>query len=142
MATQNGYRLSDGINNLFPSKPNQIRISPVKTRDSHTTRKSLKLFSSSIIQDKRKILTKDECIKINSKIQLIRNKCMKAKSRLRSDSKKTLNSVWMSSEQFNESVDLDSEDMIEAKKSAKVHLLRSIFEERPPTVFFKYPKCC
>jgi hypothetical protein len=96
MATESGYRLSDGTNNLFPSKPNQIRISPVKTRDSQTTRKSLKLFSSSIIQDRKKILTKEEYLKINSKIQLIRNKCMNAKSKLRSDSKKTLNSVWMS----------------------------------------------
>ena len=45
-------RLSEvqGQNNLFPTKVNQIRISPVKTRDSQTTRKSLKPFSSSIIQ--------------------------------------------------------------------------------------------
>lgn len=96
MATECGYRLSDGTTNVFTSKPNQIRISPVKTRDSQTTRKSLKLFSSSIIQDRKKIYTRDESLKINSKIQLIRNKCMNAaKSKLRSDSKKTLNSVWL-----------------------------------------------
>ena len=67
---------------------------------------------------------------------------MNTKAKPRSDSKKTLNSVWMTNEQLNESVDLESEDMAEAKKSAKVHLLRSPFEDRPPTVFFKYPKCC
>jgi hypothetical protein len=95
MATECGYRLSDGTSNIFPSKQNQIRISPVKTRDSQTTRKSLKLFSSSIIQDRKKNYTRDESLKINSKIQLIRNKCMNPKSKLRSDSKKTLNSVWL-----------------------------------------------
>lgn len=105
MTTESGYR-SDHPSSLFPSKPNQIRISPVKTRDSQTTRKSLKLFSSSIIQDRKKLLTREECQKISSKIQLIRNKCMNTKAKPRSDSKKTLNSVWMANEQLNESVDL------------------------------------
>ena len=59
MATESAYRFSDASTHLFPSKPKQIRISPVKTRDSQTTRKSLKPFSSSIIQEKKKILTKD-----------------------------------------------------------------------------------
>lgn len=34
----------------------------------------------------------------------------------RADSKKTLNSAWMSNEPLNDSVDLDSEDFTEAKK--------------------------
>jgi hypothetical protein len=50
MEVESDYRLSEGHNNLFPTRVNQIRISPVKTRDSQTTRKSLKPFSSSIIQ--------------------------------------------------------------------------------------------
>jgi hypothetical protein len=128
---------------LFPSKAKQIRISPVKTRDSQTTRKSLKPFSSSIIQEKRKIMTKEDILKINSKIQLIKSKCMNPKPRLgKSDSKKTLNSMWMDNEPLNESADLDSEDHNENGKSNKVHLLKSVFEDRPPTIFFKYPKCC
>lgn len=50
MEVDSHYRMSEGSNNLFPTRVNQIRISPVKTRDSQTTRKSLKPFSSSIIQ--------------------------------------------------------------------------------------------
>lgn len=46
---------------------------------------------------------------MSSKIQLIKNKCMTVKPKLgKSDSKKTLNSVWMSNQQLNESADLDS----------------------------------
>lgn len=90
------YRLSEDSNNLFPSKVNQIRISPVKTRDTQTTRKSLKPFSSSIIQEKKKIMTKEDILKMSSKLQLIKDKCMNARPRIaRSDSKKTMNSVWM-----------------------------------------------
>jgi hypothetical protein len=143
MATESEYRFSDAGNSLFPSKVNQIRISPAKSRDVHTTRKSLRPFISSLMQDKKKVLTKDDLNKMNSKIQLIKNKCMNAKPKLgKSDSRKTMNSVWMSNEQMNDSVDLDSEDITEAKKGAKVHLIRSVFEDRPPTVYFKYPKCC
>jgi hypothetical protein len=58
MATESIYRFSDAGNSLFPSKVNQIRISPAKTRDAQTTRMSLKPFSSSILQEKKKILTK------------------------------------------------------------------------------------
>ena len=36
---------------------------------------------------------------------------MNGKPKLRNDSKKTLNSVWLPNEQLNESVDLDTEDM-------------------------------
>jgi len=32
MTTETEYRFSDSNNNLFPSKVNQIRISPAKTR--------------------------------------------------------------------------------------------------------------
>ena len=59
----------------------------------------------------------------------------------RSDSKKTLRSQWMENEALNESLDLDSEDFSD-KKGTKVHLLKSIFDDRPPTVFFQCPKCC
>lgn len=58
MATMSDYRLSDQSASTFPSRVNHIRISPVKNRDGQTTRKSLKPFSSSIIQDRKKILTK------------------------------------------------------------------------------------
>jgi hypothetical protein len=44
------YRVSDVTNSLSPTKVNQIRISPAKTKDSLTTRFSLKPFSSSILQ--------------------------------------------------------------------------------------------
>jgi hypothetical protein len=54
------YRMSDATNSLSPSKVNQIRISPAKTKDGLTTRLSLKPFSSSILQEKKKVLTKDE----------------------------------------------------------------------------------
>ena len=68
---------------------------------------------------------------------------MNPKPRLgKSDSKKTLNSLWMDNEPLNQSADLDSEDHNDNKKGNKVHLLKSIFADRPPTIFFKYPKCC
>lgn len=39
---------------------------------------------------------------MNSKIQLIKSKCMKVKPQIgRSDSKKTLNSIWMDNEPLN-----------------------------------------
>jgi len=44
--------------NLLTEKNNKIRISPAKTRDSLLTRQSLKPFSSSVIQDKRRMPTK------------------------------------------------------------------------------------
>jgi hypothetical protein len=68
MEIDSTYRLSEGNNNLFPSKVNQIRISPAKTRDVQLTRKSLKPFSSSIIQEKKKIITKEDIQKISSKL--------------------------------------------------------------------------
>lgn len=52
----------------------------------------------------------------------------------KSDSKKTLNSMWMENEPLNESMDLDSEEP--DRKGTKVRLMRSIFENRPSTVFF------
>ncbi len=68
---------------------------------------------------------------------------MNVKPRLgKSDSKKTLNSMWMENDAMNDSADEDSQDMIENKKGAKVHLIQSIFKDRPATIFFKYPKCC
>lgn len=46
---------------------------------------------------------------MNSKIQLIKSKCMKVPVNLcRSDSKKTLKSIWMNNQQLNDSVDMDS----------------------------------
>lgn len=68
---------------------------------------------------------------------------MHPKPRLgKSDSKKTLNSVWMENDPLNESADLDSEDVNDNKKGNKVHLISSTFQDRPPTIYFKYPKCC
>lgn len=88
------------------------------------------------------MMSKEDIVRMTSKIQLIKSKCMNVKPRLgKSDSKKTLNSVWMDNEPLNDSVDLDSEDPVESK-GHKVHLLRSVFQDRPATVFFKYPKCC
>lgn len=102
MEIDNNYRMSDGKNNLFPTKVNQIRISPLKTKDELTTRRSLKPFSSSIIQEKKKILTKEDIQKISSKLELIKNKCMNNNRNLKKiDSKKTLNSQFVSDEQLN-----------------------------------------
>ncbi len=45
-------------------------------------------------------------------MELIKSKCMNARPKLgKSDSRKTMNSVWMSNQQMNDSVDLDSEDI-------------------------------
>lgn len=60
MATESSYRFSDVTSNLSPQKVNQIRISPAKPRDTQTTRLSLKPFSSSVLQEKKKVLTRDE----------------------------------------------------------------------------------
>ena len=48
----------------------------------------------------------------------------------------------MDNQPLNESADLDSEDPGQNRKGNKVHLLKSVFDDRPPTVFFRYPKCC
>lgn len=81
---------------LLTEKNNMIRISPGKTRESLLTRKSIKPFSSSVIQDKKRLPTREDMLKMNSKIQLIKSKCMKIPvNLLRSDSKKTLKSIWM-----------------------------------------------
>ena len=48
-------------------------------------------------------------LKMSSKLQLIKSKCMKVPiSLIRSDSKKTMKSIWMNNEQLNDSVDIDS----------------------------------
>ena len=44
------YKNKAGPITLLSEKNNKIRISPAKTRDSLLTRKSLKPFSSSVIQ--------------------------------------------------------------------------------------------
>lgn len=145
MEIEQGYRMSDGPSSLFPTRVNQIRVSPVKVQASQFTRRSLKPFSSSIIQERKKPPTKEDILKMNSKIQLIKNKCMNPKPKLpRSDSRRTINSMWMADEHLNDSVDLDSEDGLEsrARGGNRIHMLRSIFPDRPATVFFKYPKCC
>ena len=77
---------------------------------------------------------------MNSKIQLIKSKCMNVRPKIgKSESRKTSNSVC---NELNDSIDEDSLEDKEPKKVSKVHLIRSIFPNRPPTVFFKYPKCC
>lgn len=75
-------------------------------------RKSLKPFSSSIIQNQRQIPNKADIMKMNSKLELIKSKVMKTKVGLvRSDSKKTMQSQYMTGENLNDSVDLvESED--------------------------------
>lgn len=75
-------------------------------------RKSLKPFSSSIIQNQRQIPSKADIMKMNSKLELIKSKVMKTKVGLvRSDSKKTMQSQYMTGENLNDSVDLvESED--------------------------------
>lgn len=112
METTIQYRTKAPTHTLLTEKNNKIRISPTKTRDSLLTRKSIKPFSSSVIQDRKRIPTKDDLIKMNSKLQLIKSKCMKqpAINLLRSDSKKTMKSIWMSNEQMNDSVDMDDEE--------------------------------
>lgn len=124
------------------AKPSNIRISPAKIRDSQVTRKSLKPFSSSMLHEKKKIPTKEDILKINSKIELIKSKCMKTDAKLgRTDSRKTLSESV--SNELNESVDIESEDATNTtKKINKMHLLRSKYADRPATIFFMYPKCC
>ena len=94
----------------FLTEKGKFRISPVKYRESMITRKPIKPFSSSIIQEKKQIPTKQDLLKMNSKLQLIKSKCMQLpKSMKRSDSKQTLESEWLQNEQLNDSVDLESE---------------------------------
>lgn len=81
-------------------------------RDSQLTRQSLKPFSSSIIPDKKKIVTKEDLKNRNYKIDLIKSKCMNIKPKFKKiDSKKTLTSMWMLNNECNDSVDMDSEEM-------------------------------
>lgn len=102
MEMHNGYRFSENNNYRFANRVNQIRISPTKVRDEQKTGISLKPFSSSILQEKRRLMTKEDMKRINSKIELIRSKCMNVKPKMtKNSSKKTLNSVWMSNEQLN-----------------------------------------
>ena len=68
------------------------------------TRKPIKPFSSSIIQDRRPLQTKKDMLKINSKLELIKSKVMKSKAGMaRSESRKT-----MESQLFGEN-DIDAE---------------------------------
>lgn len=50
------------------TEKSRFRISPVKMRDSMLSRKPIKPFSSSILQERRPILTRKDMLKINSKI--------------------------------------------------------------------------
>ena len=104
------YKNKAPIPNLLTEKNNKIRISPAKTRDSLLTRKSLKPFSSSVIPEKKRLPTKEDLLKMNSKIQLIKSKCMNSPPGplQRSESKKTMKSIWMNNDQLNDSVDIDS----------------------------------
>ena len=72
---------------------------------------------------------------------------MKVPAKLcRSDSKKTLKSIWMNGEQLNDSVDMDSEEdtsvTTKDKNSINAYQFKSRFDDRPSTIFFHYPKCC
>lgn len=125
------------------SEKGKFRISPVKNRDSLMVKKSLKPFSSSIIQDKKLVPCKQDLVKMNSKIQLIKSKVMKSPSKMRrTDSKKTLQSQWMGEGALNDSVDMESEEESTKDVGNSANLLRSRFEDRPSTLFFHYPKCC
>jgi hypothetical protein len=64
-----------------------------------TIRKPIKPFSSSIIQERKPIPTKEDLLKMNSKLQLIKKKCMQLPKRIkRSDSKQTIESEWLQNE--------------------------------------------
>ena len=92
------------------------------------TRKSLKPFSYSIIQDKKPLPTKQDIIKMNSKLELIKSKVMKTKGGIaRSDSKKTLQSQFVNDDNLNDSVDMESEDEGDKEKGTTAHMLRSKF---------------
>ena len=97
------YKNKAPIPNLLTEKNN-------KTRDSLLTRKSLKPFSSSVIPEKKRLPTREDLLKMNSKIQLIKSKCMNSPPGplQRSESKKTMKSIWMNNDQLNDSVDIDS----------------------------------
>lgn len=102
MEINSSYRLSESNNYRFVNRVNQIRISPIKPREDQKTGIYLKPFSSSIIQDKKRLMTKEDIKRISSKIKLIKSKCMNIKpGMVKNSSKKTLNSVWMSNEQLN-----------------------------------------
>ena len=107
-ARANSYQAKESSEGPLSEK-GKFRISPVKNRDSLMVKKSLKPFSSSIIQDKKLMPSKQDLIKMNSKIQLIKSKVMKSPSKLRrTDSKKTLQSQWMGEGALNDSVDMES----------------------------------
>ena len=125
------------------SEKTRIRISLTKTRESAIVKKPVKPFSSSVIQDKKFPSSRKEIDKMNSKLELIKSKCMMNPVTLkRCDSRKTMQSQWLSNEGMNDSVDIDSEDEGNTQKTNKAYLLHSPFEDRPSTVFFHYPKCC
>lgn len=84
-----GRELNDGS----LTEKSRFRISPIKMRESMLTRKPLKPFSSSIIQDRKPNLTRKDIFKINSKIELIKSKVMKNKGAIpRSASRRTMES--------------------------------------------------
>ena len=81
--------------NLLTEKAH-FRMSPVKNRQTTINRKSLKPFSSAIVHERKPLPTKEDLLKINSKLELIKSKCMKLpKSLSRSDSKQTLQSQFL-----------------------------------------------
>ena len=77
------------MNSIFTDK-GRFRITPVKNRQSLMLNKPPKPFSSSIIQEK-KPFGKEELIKISSKLELIKSKCMNGSKKMtRSNSKQTI----------------------------------------------------
>lgn len=125
-ARANSYQPKDSADALISDK-GKFRISPVKNRDSLMVKKSLKPFSSSIIQEK-KLPSKQDLVKMNSKLQLIKSKVMKSPSKMRrTDSKKTLQSQWVGEGNLNDSVDLESEDESTQEQGQVAYLLRSPF---------------
>lgn len=106
-------------------------------------KKTSKPLSSSIIQEKKSLPTKQDILKINSKLELIKSKCMKSpKKVMRSDSKRTLQSQWDQDNILNDSVDIESTEGGTQEKGTVVNMIKSKYEDRPATVFFHYPKCC
>ena len=81
------------------------------SRESYNQKPQGNVSKYNQFQEKKPIPTKQDILKMNSKLELIKSKVMKAKSGVtRSDSKKTLQSQYLGGENLNDSVDIESAD--------------------------------
>lgn len=104
-------------------------------------------YSTSTIKCKRP-QTKEAIAKLHSKIDLIRLKCLKTKESQNLTNQKHVqhyeSSNKYSQPEMNESFDLESEEETQHThaRGNTLKMLKSIFPQRPSTIFFEYPKGC